>query len=159
MPHNGLFSLTFNGNRKISGRLHNPCKWNQVWVHDSAKLRPYQYRALPTFWTLSSSTGLVCCRRKKELAILQNFTRVLLALSGQRHRMEHLIPITLPPAMLETLQKNTRIGRLGTNKRFQDVGRVVVNKFWERGRRLFLPIFELDFAFERNHGVFRTECH
>lgn len=63
------------------------------------------YRALPTFWTLSSSTGFVCCFLKKELAILQNLTRVLLALRGQRHRMEHLIPTTLVPAMLEALQE------------------------------------------------------
>ena len=50
-----------------------------------------------TFLTLSSSTGLVCCSRNKALEILQNLTRVLLEIGGQRHRIEQLI--TLEPAM------------------------------------------------------------
>lgn len=48
-------------------------------------------RVLHTFGALSLSAGLVCCRRKKDVAIRQNLRRVLPVLRGQRQRKEHLI--------------------------------------------------------------------
>ena len=111
-----------------------------------------------TFLTLSSSTGLVCCRRNKALVILQNFTRVMLEIGGQRHRIEHLI--TPGPAMfggvLPPVECHVPVG-LGTKT--SSVCRLSFSWTSFKAKHTFLSIFGLDSANKRSHGVFRSECY
>ena len=109
-----------------------------------------------TFLTLSSSTGLVCCSRNKALEILQNLTRVLLEIGGQRHRIEQLI--TLGPAMfgsvLPPVECHVPEG-LGT-KTFPTC-RISFSWTSFNAKHTLLPIFGLDSANKRSHGVFRSD--
>lgn len=105
-------------------RLHNPDSQSSTDnTYASSRRKTVFTIHVLTFLTLSSSTGLVCCRRNKALVILQNFTRALLEIGGQRHRIEQLI--TLGPAMfggvLPPVECHVPEG-LGTKTRFQYVG-------------------------------------
>lgn len=117
--------------------------------------------AVLTFLTLSSSTGLVCCRRKKALVILQNFTRVLLEIGGHRHRMVHLM--TPGPAMLEVFsvpspRSNVTPRKAWALKTFP-ICRMSLSWTSIKAKRTFLPIFVLDSASKGSHGVFRSKCY
>ena len=73
-------------------------------------------RVLHTFGALSFSAGLVCCRRKKDVAIRQNLRRVLPVLRGQRQRREHLIAAMMIkcPTLVMPQSYRSRYGRHAT---------------------------------------------